>query len=142
RGRGAVPCRRAGAAAVAASAGLAIGRPPTAVLAARFRPVPVPALMLPLYGVHRSARPPMEPEHQTLHDTLTGLPNRLLLRQRTEHALAHTARVGEAMAVLLIDLDHFKEINDTLGHLHGDLLLRDIAKRLAAAVRPGDTVAR
>jgi len=126
---------------VAASAGLALGLAPIAVLAARFSPVLVPALMLPLYGVHRAARQAVELEHQTLHDALTGLPNRILLRQRVEHALANTAD-GGLMAVLLIDLDHFKEINDTLGHMHGDLLLREISQRLAAAVRPGDTVAR
>src|SRR3954451_3255663 len=127
---------------VAASAGLALGLAPIAVLAARFSPVLVPALMLPLYGVHRAARQAVELEHQTLHDALTGLPNRILLRQRTERALAKATGGGDLMAVLLIDLDHFKEINDTLGHMHGDLLLREIAQRLAAVVRPGDTVAR
>jgi len=127
---------------VAASAGLALGLAPIAVLAARFSPVLVPALMLPLYGVHRAARQAVELEHQTLHDALTGLPNRTLLRQRMQRAVER-ARAGEqAMAVLLIDLDHFKEINDTLGHMHGDLLLSEIARRLGAAVRPGDTVAR
>jgi diguanylate cyclase (GGDEF)-like protein len=127
---------------VAASAGLALGLAPIAVLAARFSPVLVPALMLPLYGVHRAARQAVELEHQTLHDALTGLPNRDLLRQRLEHALADAKDGTDLMAVLLIDLDHFKEINDTLGHLHGDLLLREIARRLASVVRPGDTVAR
>jgi diguanylate cyclase (GGDEF)-like protein len=127
---------------VAASAGLALGLAPIAVLAARFSPVLVPALMLPLYGVHRAARQAVELEHQTLHDALTGLPNRVLLRKRMERALVHASGGGDLMAVLLIDLDHFKEINDTLGHLHGDLLLREIAQRLAAVVRPGDTVAR
>ena len=127
---------------VAASAGLALGLAPIAVLAANFSPLLVPALALPLIGVHRAARQAMELEHQSLHDSLTGLPNRVLLRQRVEHALAHTNAAGDRVAVLLIDLDHFKEINDTLGHLHGDRLLRRIAERLAAAVRPGDTVAR
>jgi diguanylate cyclase (GGDEF)-like protein len=98
--------------------------------------------MLPLYGVHRAARQAVELEHRTLHDALTGLPNRDLLRQRIDEALTNTVAAGEQIAVLLIDLDHFKEINDTLGHLHGDLLLREIALRLAAAARPGDTVAR
>src|SRR4051794_36050368 len=127
---------------VAASTGLAIGLAPIAVLAARFSPLLVPALMLPLYGVHRAARQAVELEHRTLHDALTGLPNRDLLRQRVEHALTGLTPDGDQIAVLLIDLDHFKEINDTLGHLHGDLLLSEIARRLGAAMRPGDTVAR
>ena len=127
---------------VAASAGLSLGLAPIAVLAADFSPLLVPALVLPLIGVHRAARQAIELEHQSLHDSLTGLPNRVLLRQRVEHALAHTQTAGDRVAVLLIDLDHFKEINDTLGHLHGDRLLREIAQRLAALVRPGDTVAR
>ena len=133
---------RSDVAFVAASTGLAIGLAPIAVLAARFSPLLVPALMLPLYGVHRAARQAVELEHRTLHDALTGLPNRDLLRQRVDQALANSVAGGDQIAVLLIDLDHFKEINDTLGHLHGDLLLREIALRLAAAVRPGDTVAR
>ena len=127
---------------VAASTGLAIGLAPIAVLAARFSPLLVPALMLPLYGVHRAARQAVELEHRTLHDALTGLPNRDLLRQRVDQALANSVAGGDQIAVLLIDLDHFKEINDTLGHLHGDLLLREIAQRVAAAARQGDTVAR
>jgi len=127
---------------VAASAGLALGLAPIAVLAARFSPILVPALLLPLIGVHRAARQTIELEHQSLHDTLTDLPNRQLLRERVEHALEHTGLSGDQVAVLLIDLDHFKEINDTLGHLHGDLLLREMARRLAAAMRPGDTVSR
>jgi diguanylate cyclase (GGDEF)-like protein len=127
---------------VAASTGLAIGLAPIAVLAARFSPLLVPALVLPLYGVHRAARQAVELEHRSLHDALTGLPNRDLLRQRVERALVDVTALDEQIAVLLIDLDHFKEINDTLGHLHGDLLLREIARRLGAAMRPGDTVAR
>jgi diguanylate cyclase (GGDEF)-like protein len=142
RGYEVVSFVRSDVAFVAASTGLAIGLAPIAVLAARFSPLLVPALMLPLYGVHRAARQAVELEHRTLHDALTGLPNRDLLRQRVERAIANGVAGGEQIAVLLIDLDHFKEINDTLGHLHGDLLLREIAQRLAAAARPGDTVAR
>jgi diguanylate cyclase (GGDEF)-like protein len=142
RGYEVVSFVRTDVAFVAASTGLAIGLAPIAVLAARFSPLLVPALVLPLYGVHRAARQAVELEHQTLHDALTGLPNRDLLRQRIEHALTGLTPDGDQIAVLLIDLDHFKEINDTLGHLHGDLLLREIANRLAAAARPGDTVAR
>jgi diguanylate cyclase (GGDEF)-like protein/PAS domain S-box-containing protein len=76
------------------------------------------------------------------YDTLTGLPNRNLLRERMQEALAAAAEGRGGGAVLLIDLDHFKNLNDTLGHEQGDLLLKLVAQRLQACVRSGDTVAR
>ncbi|WP_246691985.1 MULTISPECIES: EAL domain-containing protein [unclassified Methylobacterium] len=75
-------------------------------------------------------------------DPLTGLPNRLLLRERLAEALARLQRSGEACALLLIDLDRFKPVNDTLGHPVGDALLAKVADRLRSTVRPTDTVAR
>jgi diguanylate cyclase (GGDEF)-like protein/PAS domain S-box-containing protein len=80
--------------------------------------------------------------HQSFHDALTGLPNRLLLLDRMTQATAHRERLHAQVAVLFIDLDHFKEINDTLGHAAGDRVLQDVAERLIACVRDGDTVAR
>ncbi|UHC19527.1 EAL domain-containing protein [Methylobacterium currus] len=75
-------------------------------------------------------------------DPLTGLPNRLLLRERLTEALARLQRTGDAFALLLIDLDRFKPVNDTLGHPIGDALLEKVADRLRSTVRPTDTVAR
>jgi diguanylate cyclase (GGDEF)-like protein/PAS domain S-box-containing protein len=80
--------------------------------------------------------------HQATHDPLTGLPNRTLLRDRLGQAVAHLERGGRSVAVLLLDLDRFKVVNDSLGHAAGDEILVSVAERLLAAVRPGDTVAR
>ena len=81
-------------------------------------------------------------EHLAYYDPLTQLPNRRLLLDRLQHAIAASARSREHGAILFIDLDNFKTLNDTRGHDVGDLLLRDVAQRLATCVREGDTVAR
>ena len=80
--------------------------------------------------------------HLALHDSLTGLPNRVLFRERLEQALMRDAAERSRVAILCLDLDHFKEVNDTLGHGAGDLLLEELAIRLKSCVRPTDTVAR
>jgi len=77
-----------------------------------------------------------------LHDPLTGLPNRRLLADRIQQAIARTGRNGEGFVVCMIDLDHFKQINDEHGHEYGDEVLRQVGARLAKAARPNDTVAR
>jgi diguanylate cyclase (GGDEF)-like protein len=80
--------------------------------------------------------------HQAFHDPLTALPNRALFLDRLEHALARADRQQQAIAILFLDLDRFKVINDSLGHDTGDQLLIAVAKRLQACLRPQDTVAR
>ena len=80
--------------------------------------------------------------HQASHDALTGLPNRVLLHERTAAAIARAQREHTATGLLLIDLDRFKEINDTLGHHYGDQLLIQTAERMRQALRAGETVAR
>lgn len=81
-------------------------------------------------------------KHQAHHDSLTGLPNRLLLDARLNHAIERAKRGNIQVAVLFIDLDHFKTINDSLGHDVGDKLLISVSKRLLNCVREDDTVAR
>lgn len=81
-------------------------------------------------------------EYQAYHDGLTGLPNRLLFRDRLTIALAHAKRQNTPVAVMFLDLDRFKYVNDTLGHSLGDDLLRAVAARLRTVLREGDTIAR
>jgi diguanylate cyclase (GGDEF)-like protein len=80
--------------------------------------------------------------HQRLHDPLTGLANRTLFAERAEHALAAARRHGRSVAIVFMDVDHYKRINDSLGHDAGDEVLREVARRLSASVREADTVSR
>ena len=81
-------------------------------------------------------------EYLAYHDELTGLPNRRLLEDRLEQALSRASRKGNKVAVLLLDLDHFKEVNDTFGHRIGDMTLQQVVTRLASRMRTSDTLAR
>ncbi|MDR6644317.1 diguanylate cyclase (GGDEF)-like protein/PAS domain S-box-containing protein [Luteibacter sp. 1214] len=80
--------------------------------------------------------------HLAHHDTLTGLPNRALLQSRMEFAATVASRRNQRAALLFVDIDHFKQINDTMGHAAGDALLQEVARRIRAAVRSDDTVSR
>jgi diguanylate cyclase (GGDEF)-like protein/PAS domain S-box-containing protein len=81
-------------------------------------------------------------EHMATHDYLTGLPNRTLFRDRLMHAIASARRRQESVAVLLFDLDNFKDVNDSLGHGAGDVLLMETTERLKQSIRDSDTIAR
>jgi diguanylate cyclase (GGDEF)-like protein/PAS domain S-box-containing protein len=81
-------------------------------------------------------------EHQAFHDPVTQLPNRALLNERVRHALARARRENTTLAVIFLDIDDFKTINDSLGHVAGDRVLLEVAKRLATSIRVSDTAAR
>lgn len=102
----------------------------------------VAGLVLNIRDVTDRHRLAAELSHLAFHDPLTGLPNRTLLRERIAHAHARAARHAADVALILIDLDDFKAVNDSLGHMAGDRMLVAIAHRLNETVRPGDTVAR
>jgi diguanylate cyclase (GGDEF)-like protein/PAS domain S-box-containing protein len=105
-----------------------------------------PAFLLAVANVLATAyarlRTDQQMRHLALHDPLTRLANRALCRDRIEQALAHSERSGSPAAVLYVDVDDFKQINDLYGHGTGDHVLVALARRLGATVRPGDTVAR
>jgi diguanylate cyclase (GGDEF)-like protein len=118
---------------------------PIVVVSAQRSLVLLPLLSLPMVIVYKSARVYAEKEykaHQALHDALTGMPNRALFYERLNQALDGATAQGDTVAVLLIDLDRFKEINDTLGHHVGDAVLQQIGPRLREVLRDEDTVAR
>jgi diguanylate cyclase (GGDEF)-like protein len=125
-----------------ATEGILLGLAPLAVLALDSAPVLLPLLALPLIAVQRAGRQALIAERLALHDALTGLPNRVLFRTRTQHAIAGARRAGTHVAVMLLDLDRFKEINDTLGHHYGDEVLRQVGERLSGLLGEDDTVAR
>jgi diguanylate cyclase (GGDEF)-like protein len=123
----------------------------------------VPLLAIPLVAVYKSAHVSLENvqlvgrlersvadltelnrlnEYQALHDVLTGLPNRMLFRDRVQQAIRTAHREGVAAAVMIIDLDRFKDVNDTLGHHNGDLLLQQIGPRITSVLRESDSTAR
>ncbi|HEY0220067.1 MAG TPA: EAL domain-containing protein [Afipia sp.] len=101
-----------------------------------------PAVLLALMDITERKRAEARLAFVAQHDGLTGLPNRILLRQRLDELLAHTRRSGDKLAVLFLDLDSFKSINDTLGHAIGDKLLNAVARRLRSTLREEDAIAR
>ena len=119
-----------------------LGLAPIAVLVGDFSAVLLPMLILPLAALHVAGRHAMLSESRALHDILTGLPNRALFQDRVDRALSAARRDGTRPVVMLLDLDKFKEVNDTLGHHRGDELLKLVGPRIANVLRSSDTVAR
>jgi diguanylate cyclase (GGDEF)-like protein len=110
-------------------------------LAVNFAPVEDDGWLVTLEDITERRMVEARIKHMAHHDALTGLPNRVLFHDRLSQAVAR-ARRGESSAVLFLDLDHFKAVNDTLGHPVGDILLREVTQRLIKEVRETDTVAR
>jgi len=104
--------------------------------------IPHTGALIPLLLIYYTAETSLQREHAAGHDALTGLPNRTTLRYEVDEALAGFHRGSVPFGLMLIDLDDFKTVNDTLGHQVGDALLSEISGRLAGSLRPGDLVAR
>ncbi|MBU1234531.1 MAG: EAL domain-containing protein [Proteobacteria bacterium] len=102
----------------------------------------VMVVRLSLASIRRSEHLTDRERHRALHDELTELPNRILIEERLDHGLTVAKRRREPLAVLLMDLVRFKEINDSLGHFYGDYLLQEVAHRMQGVVRESDTLAR
>jgi diguanylate cyclase (GGDEF)-like protein len=117
-------------------------RPNGVALEVRTVPLPDGALLRTFTDITERKRSADKIAHLAHHDPLTGLANRVLLHDHLESALARLRRNHESFALLLIDLDRFKAVNDMLGHAAGDLLLQDVAERLRGCVREVDTIAR
>ncbi len=115
---------------------------PLVVLAAQASSWFIPLLLIPLYAVRKMGQISLAEEHQATHDSLTGLPNRKYLLQSMEGALSDCERGCEPFGLVILDLDRFKEVNDTLGHQTGDQLLQLVSKRLRTSLRDIDLVAR
>ena len=125
----------------ATTAGVLLVLAPIVVVCAERSLWMVPLFALPMAAVYTSTSIALE-KHQALHDALTDLPNRRLFRDRVNQAVVNGRRSGKPVAVMIIDLDRFKEVNDTLGHHIGDILLQLVASRLQSTLREGDTIAR
>lgn len=115
---------------------------PLIVLAMTHSVLYVPLFAFPLGALYTSALLSVKRDHQANHDELTGLANRKLLTVRARREIDDARQRGNRVGLLLLDLDRFKEVNDTLGHPTGDRLLQTLAHRLTHSVRPGDLVAR
>ncbi|MDT0327869.1 putative bifunctional diguanylate cyclase/phosphodiesterase [Nocardiopsis lambiniae] len=119
-----------------------VGMAPLVAVAMTHSVLYVPLFALPLGALYTSALLSVKRDHQANHDELTGLANRKLLTLRAHQEIDAARRRGGRVGLLLLDLDRFKEVNDTLGHPTGDRLLQIVAGRLTHSVRPGDLVAR
>ncbi len=124
------------------TAGCLVAFAPAVLASAQVSLALVPVAFVPMLAIYMGGRAAAVNSHRAYHDALTELPNRLLLAERLESALTSAAQDDTPLAVMLLDVDEFKAINDTLGHELGDQVLRQIAARLAGAVGERGTLAR
>jgi diguanylate cyclase (GGDEF)-like protein len=124
------------------TAGFVLALSPVVVASSEASMALVPLALLPVLALYIGARRAALDTHRAFHDALTDLPNRLLLHERLDRALARARAEHEPLALLLVDLDDFKAVNDTLGHAYGDRLLGDVADRMRAALGRDDLLAR
>ena len=124
------------------TSGFVLGLAPVVVACAEANMALVPLCGLPVLALHVGARQAARDAHRALHDVLTGLPNRVLLRQRLDRALDDARASAGAVTLMIVDLDDFKAVNDTLGHAYGDRLLQEVAARLQGALAPEHVIAR
>jgi len=122
--------------------GAQYGLAPLVAVLMQYAPALVVLSVVPMVAIHRSVAASSESHRQATHDDLTGLANRKLLVTAAQTAITESLRTGEPCALLLLDLDRFKEVNDVLGHPVGDEVLRQVAGRLSATLGPDDIVAR
>ena len=124
------------------TSGVLLALAPVLVIAVDFSAVALPLLVLPIAAVHKSAKLAIQREEESLHDSLTGLPNRTLFHRTAAAMLGRASVSGSSTALMIVDLDHFKEINDTLGHHIGDQVIESTAKRLSTALGASAMVCR
>ena len=124
------------------TSGVLLALAPVLVISVDFTAFVLPLLVLPIAAVHRSAKLAIQREEESLHDALTGLPNRTLFHRTAVTMMAKASVTGSATALMIVDLDHFKEINDTLGHHIGDQVIESTARRLSAALGASAMVSR
>ena len=126
----------------ALSAGFVLALAPIVVASAGASIALVPLCLVPALGVYAGAREAARHAHRAFHDALTDLPNRLLLHERLNRALTNAEETGRAVTLMIVDLDDFKAVNDTLGHAYGDRLLERVGVRLRATLSEHDLIAR
>ncbi len=122
--------------------GMLLALSPVFVVVARFSLLLLPLVLLTVWAVYRSAHLALAQQHEATYDQLTGLPNRRLFTEQVEAAIQEAQHRGGRVAVMILDLNGFKEVNDRLGHHMGDLVLQEIGARFSEAARSVDVVAR